>query len=228
MTLDEASSQYFLKNNEENLKEVINAGEKLVHYFIHLYGFDFPKEDLFHVGSEGIMKALARFDPTCGVSFTTYAGCLIIGEIRHYVRKEVHYYYPQIIMRMQDKVDDTIKSELLKTGNLLQCEEISKLMNIKKEGLREVMRSGLLPIEEINMHKIASMRQESFRLPIEDRILLEQSLKKLTDLQRKVIKMIFYKDMTQEQTAKKLGINQRKVSRIKNKSIEILHQNMSE
>ena len=86
--------------------------------------------------------------------------------------------------------------------------------------MSEVMKAGLVSIDEVELSKIRNLRYESFTLPIEDRIALQLAMKKLSDLQRKVIHMLFFKGMTQQQAAKALGINQRKVSRIRSDSLE--------
>ena len=82
------------------------------------------------------------------------------------------------------------------------------------------MRAGLVSLDEVDIKKIQSLRYESFKLPIEDKLLLQQALARLTDLQRKVIYYLFFLDLTQTQTGKKLGLSQRAVSRVLHKSLQ--------
>lgn len=63
---------------------------------------------------------------------------------------------------------------------------------------------------------------QSFHLAVEDKVMLEQALQKLSELEKKVIDALFYRQLTQEQTAAALGLNQRKVSRVKKKGLEVL------
>ena len=65
-------------------------------------------------------------------------------------------------------------------------------------------------------------------MPIEDKLVHIQAINKLSDLQKKVIYMLFFRDMTQEEAATKLEINQRKVSRLKEKSLEELRKNLDQ
>jgi len=222
--LEAAAREYFLNASEERLERVIEAGSRLVHYFIRLYGFTHSREDLYQAGVEGLLKALKRYRPDGGSSFTTYAGCLISGEIRHYVRKEASYYQPKLLAGLQRDVENVIQSRLEKDGDVPSLDEIADSLNIRSEAVEEVMRSGLVPLDEIDMSRIASRRMQSFRLPVEDRLLLEQAFYKLSDLQRSIIDMLFFKEMTQEQAAKLLGIQQRKVSRIKLQTLQIIRE----
>ncbi len=227
INLNDAADQYFFMCNEENLEAVIKAGNRFIRYFVRLYGKGHEFDDLMQVGTEGLMKALKRYSRDVGTSFSTYAGNLIMGEIRHYIRKEASFYKPRIIEELQIRVDLMINDELSENGEIPSIESISKKVNVKETGISEIMRSGLVPIDDIDISRIESVRLESFKLPIEDRILLEQALNKLNTLQKNVINMLFYKDLTQEQTAKHLGINQRKVSRVLHSSLEEIRKTLS-
>ena len=214
ISLDMAAEGYFQNESEKNKEKVIEAGKKLILHFIRLYGKDQSREDLYQVGALGLLKALKRYDPSYEATFTTYAGCFVIGEIRHYIRKETAYYRPRTVEKLQYRVDWLVEDQFNRTGEIPGAESIAKKLNIKEEGIYEVMRSGLVPLDEIDLSKVVSSRLETFKLPIEERIMLEQAIKKLSDTQQKVINLLFYKDMTQVQTAENLDMNQRKVSRV--------------
>jgi RNA polymerase sigma-B factor len=76
--------------------------------------------------------------------------------------------------------------------------------------------------EDVDISAIKSLRYETFSLPIEDRILLEQALESLTELQRKVVYLFFYKDLCQTDIGKKLGLSQRKTSRTVASAIKVM------
>lgn len=67
-------------------------------------------------------------------------------------------------------------------------------------------------------------RAKSFHLDIEDKIMLEQATEKLGQLQRNVIDALYFKGMTQQQTADELGITQRRVSRLKSASLKLMRE----
>ena len=118
--------------------------------------------------------------------------------------------------------------------------EISKEFNLTEEGIKEVLKardavqivsldqehrkysSGSYP----NIEKIRSKSYETFKLPIEDIITLKSAFSKLQKLQQKVIYYLFEKDLTQTKTAHKLGISQRKVSRIKESALKELKESI--
>ena len=143
-----------------------------------------------------------------------------MGEIRHYLRKEASYYRPGSIKDLQNRVDRYVEQVIKERGEPPELEEIAEALNVKVEGVVQAMRAGLVSLDEVDIKKIQSLRYESFKLPIEDKLLLQQALARLTDLQRKVIYYLFFLDLTQTQTGKKLGLSQRAVSRVLHKSLQ--------
>lgn len=223
---DKYRAYRFGGNKEKDLESLARAGERLVRYFVlSLTGG--MGEDALQAGREGLLKAAVRFDPHKGVAFSTYAGHCVMGEIRHYIRKEASYYRPGRLAKLQSKVNRVMDEVWKKVGEGPSAEEMSRALNVKKEGITEVMRAGLVSLEEVDLAKIRNIRYESFRLPIEDRLLVEQAMEKLSEVQRKVIYLLFYMDLTQVETAAKLGINQRQVSRILHKSLQLMSKAMA-
>ncbi len=227
-TLDEAIHRYYISQTQKNLDNIIKASSGLIYYFIKLYGSGRSENDLYQVGVEGLLKAIKRYNRDNGASFTTFSGHCIMGEIRHFIRKEASYYTPGCITGLQYRVDKEIEIALAQTGKVPSITEIADKLNIKEESVTEVMRAGLVSFDDINTSLIANKRLETFRLPIEDKLVLAQAMNKLSEIQKKVIYLLFYKDMTQEQAATKLGVPQRKVSRIKEKSLQILKDELVE
>jgi RNA polymerase sigma-B factor len=104
-------------------------------------------------------------------------------------------------------------------------------VNVTPEGVSELMKlfcdTDVLSLdagegEEVDVSAIKSLRYETFALPVEDRILLEQALESLTELQRKVIYLFFYKDLCQTEIGRKLGLSQRKTSRTVASAVKVL------
>ncbi|MCL6638673.1 MAG: sigma-70 family RNA polymerase sigma factor [Firmicutes bacterium] len=221
--LEKAMAAYLKDSSEDNFRQVVEAGTKLVHYFAGIYAPGYPRDDVLQTGFEGLVKAVRRYDPARGVAFATYAGHWIMGEIRHFARKEASCRRPGWAVELQGKVDRYIEKTLNETGKIPSAAQIAAALNVREEGLLQVMRAGWVSIDEIDIAKIQSQRFESFQLPIEDRIVLEQALDRLSGLQRKVIEMLFYRDMTQVEAASELGINQRRVSRILHKSLKLMN-----
>jgi RNA polymerase sigma-B factor len=227
-SLDAAALNYFQYQNEDSLNKVIDAATDLIHFYGNLYGKGCDKEDLFQTGILGLMKALKHYDSGRDASFVTYASHLIMGEIRHMVRKQIAYYRPGCIIELQSKVDHVVQDYVKLHGDIPSYAYIAQQLNVKVESVDEVMKAGLISFDEIDTAKIRSLAYESFRLPIEDKITLYQAIKKLTDLQQKIIEMLFFQDMSQQQVADKMGMTQKKVSRIKQSSLESLYETIQE
>jgi len=226
--LNEAYENYFQCANEHSLRQVMESATGLIRYFARLYGGGCNEEDLFQTGSLGLMKALQNYDPRKETSFVTYASYAIMGEIRHLVRKESSYYSPGCIVELQHKADQVIDEYTKAQGDVPTPAYIAHKLKIKEESVMEVMKAGFVRFEEIDASKIHSSTYETFRLPIEDKLTLYNAFKKLTDIQKKVVHMLFYRDMTQQQVADKLGMTQKQVSRVKAHGVQVLRQNMVE
>lgn len=217
-SLDDVCRVYRESGSKEALDELVRAGQRLVCHFARIYT-GCAGDDAVQAGMEGLLKAVKRFDPDNGASFTTYAGHYVMGEIRHYVRKESSYYRPGSILDLQNRVDKLVEDVLKTTGEPPALSEIAATLNVQEEGIVQAMRAGLVSLDEVDVRQIQCLRYETFKLPIEDRIVLQQAVNKLGELQKKVIYLLFYQDLTQTQAAQRLGISQRKVSRILQKSL---------
>ena len=192
---------------------------------------EYPKfrEDLIQVGYIGLIKAVDGFDPGRDVQFSTYATHLINGEIRHYLRDRTEEIrLPRWIKEVSHRVNLFIADFMQKNERLPSVEEISRGLNIAPEGVEEIVRVKNpvfcqsfedLRQAEIDVQKIKSLRYEDFKLPIEDRIVLLQSLEKLKTIEQKIVYLFFYKDLTETQIAQKMGLSQKKVSRVLRSSV---------
>lgn len=227
MDLNTAAKRYFACKTEEKCALVTELAAPLVWHFASLYGGSCCKDDLFQTGMEGVLKALSTYQEGAGTSFSTWASECIISAIRHYVRKEISYRRPGCIIELQAKVDRIIERTVKEHGEIPTAESIAKELGVTVKSVQEVMRAGLVSIDEIDVSNIKTLQYTSFHLPIEDRIMLHQALGKLSEMQRRVIRALFFGGMTQEQVAKRLGINQRKVSRLKQSGLQVMADDLN-
>ncbi|MCL5773202.1 MAG: sigma-70 family RNA polymerase sigma factor [Firmicutes bacterium] len=234
------------ESNEEILRQYkktadLSLRDRLICLNLHLVnpivkkfmGIKDLQEDLIQVGYVGLIKAVDSFDPDKGVKFSTYATHCVFGEVRHYIRDSVgSIKIPRWLSSINRRVGKYIENYLQKNQKLPDLEEISKDLNIDREGviavlkLRSTLREESLDNEEESsaLKKIKSLYYESFKIPIEDKIALMQAVERLKDIEQKIIYLFFYKDLTQTQIAVNLGISQKKVSRMMQKSISKLKE----
>jgi len=183
-------------------------------------------EDLFQVGTIGLIKALENFDPNRNAAFSTFARHHILGELRHYLRDKVGLIKPPRWLRYLTYQVLSEKERLLqKLGREPTTAEIAEGLNLHEDGVTEVLSmnaslilTSLDDTDEMGFdsiqNKIKSVRQASFQLPIEDRIVLEKALEKLLKIERKAIDLFFYQDLTQTEIGQQLHLSQRAVSRL--------------
>ncbi len=215
MDINAAAQTYFSSKTEQNCSAVTRAAEPLVVHFARLYGGNCNFDDLYQTGMEGLLRALSSYDPSHGAAFSTWASECIISAIRHYVRKEVSYARPGCVVELQAKVDRIVEQRLKETGEPPSVRYIAERLGVTESSVLEVMRAGMVSIEELELDNIKTLQYSSFHLPIEDSIAVAQAISRLSSLQQKVIRALFFKGMTQEQVAVQLGLNQKKVSRLK-------------
>jgi len=196
-----------------------------------------PLEDLEQVGYIGLINAINLYNQNRGIKFITYATWLISGEIRHYIRdKHQVIKIPGWMMKLNKKIGKFIISYKKKNNKFPSLSEISEKFNLTEEGIKEILKAReavqIVSLDQEyrkyssdnypNIEKIRSKNYETFKLPIEDIITLKTAFSRLKKLQRKVIYYIFEKDLTQTKIARKLGISQRQVSRIKDSALKEL------
>lgn len=217
--LQESVLQYLASGSKKDKETVIHTAEALVNYFAGLYSPERLDEDLQQVAYEGILKALKRYDPTRNVMFSTYATHCIIGEIRHELRRRGPLRAPEWIKNLQARIIDATEELAQVNGTMPTLSDIARRINVREEGIAEAMLAGCVSLDEVDFSKVKHIRYESFKLPIEDKITVQMSLDRVDELSRKVLTLIFYEGLTQEEVARRLGINQRKVSRIMNSGL---------
>lgn len=197
------------------------------------------RDDLMQVGCVGLIKAVEQFDPTLGVPFEAYARPVISGEISHYLRDlapsmRVPRWYRSLNRKLHESRDRLIARLQREPTN----EELSVDMNITVEGINEIQRlreefniMSLTPAATpsgmgVRAEVIRSQRHETFKLPVEDSIVLDMAIDKLADFERSIVHLFFYMDLTQTEIAKRLGSTQRQISRALARSLQKIRKDM--
>ncbi|HXW50716.1 MAG TPA: sigma-70 family RNA polymerase sigma factor [Candidatus Acidoferrales bacterium] len=184
------------------------------------------RDDLEQVGYVGLIKAVERYDPSLGVPFEAYARTVVSGEIFHYLRDlapvlRVPRWYRTLNRRLHESHDRLV----VDLGREPTEEELAADMNIEVDGIKEILRLrdsyNLMSLsdraeggdEPPRWAALRSTRHQTFRLPIEDRIVLDRAVERLADFERSVVELFFYKDLTQTEIARRLGFSQKHISR---------------
>jgi RNA polymerase sigma-B factor len=179
-----------------------------------------------------MMKAINGYRLDSEAKFSSYAYAMIEGEIKHHLRDTALVKRPRWARSLHAKVSEATNRLTAELGRPPLIEEVADEVNVTPEGVSELMKlfcdTDVLSLddggedEEVDVSAIKSLRYETFSLPVEDRILLEQALDSLTELQRKVVYLFFYKDLCQTEIGKRLGLSQRKTSRTVASAVKVL------
>lgn len=191
-----------------------------------------PLEDLVQVGYVGLLLAVNRFDPERGVKFHTYASHVIVGEIRHYLRDHVGVVRrPRWLSKLSRELERAVERLQHRMGRWPTVEEIAQEMNITPDGVREILRAraassplSLKGAQEEHVRRIRHLRYQTLQLPVEDRIAVQQAMERLSELQRKVLYLLFYRDLTETEAARRLRVSQKHVSRVMHKALRQMAQ----
>ena len=187
-------------------------------------------DDLFQVGCIGLVKAVDNFNIDLDVKFSTYAVPMIIGEIRRYLRDNN-------AIRISRSVRDLAYRALQAREELIrekECdpsiEAIAARVGEKKEAVVHAMEAIIEPIslyepvysengDSIYVMDQLSDSNSSEELWLEN-IALRDAMKTLTERERTIIQLRYYKNKTQMEIADEIGISQAQVSRLETGALE--------
>lgn len=236
--LSHAEVRELIKQSQQGDKA---AREKLVEKNVRLVwsvvqrflnrGYD--PEDLFQIGSIGLIKAIDKFDLTYDVRFSTYAVPMIIGEIQRFIRDDGTIKVSRTMKELGNKVK-RVKEELTKRLNRAPTiSEVAKELDTSPEEVVQALEAARNPYsihetvyenggEPITLlDQIADENMEWF-----DKLSLEEAIESLTEREKLIIYLRYFKDQTQAEVASRLGVSQVQISRLEKKILEEMKQNM--
>ena len=219
------------------LERILDGHGRLLSHIVRRYSRSSGEtyEDLLQVGYVGLLKAVRSYESNSGARFSSYAYAMIDGELRHHFRDTGLVKRPRWARSLYARISEATARLTTELERPPLPEEVAAEVNLSPAGVLEVLklfsdtevssleRSG----EEADLSAIKSLQYETFSLPVEDKILLEESLSSLTELQRKVVYLFFYKDLSQTEIGRRLGLPQRKVSRIIASSVKSLKERLT-
>ena len=221
------------RGDRRAIERLLSMHARLLNHLVGRYAAcsEETYEDLHQVGYVGMMKAINGYRLDSEARFSSYAYSMIEGEIKHHLRDTALVKKPRWARSLHAKVTEATARLTAELGRPPLVEEVAEEVNITPEGVSELMKlfcdTDVMSLDagendEVDVSAIKSLRYETFSLPVEDRILLEQALGSLNELQRKVVYLFFYKDLCQTEIGKKLGLSQRKTSRTVASAVKVM------
>jgi RNA polymerase sporulation-specific sigma factor len=219
--------------NEAAREQLVEQNTGLVkNIALKFTGTGYEFEDLLQIGFIGLLKAVDRFNTQYDVMFSTYAVPMILGEIKRYLRDDgrikVSRQIKQDVRNMKRACEDFAHVH----GRSPKVSELAEQMEISVEELLRLMEASdamSIPESLDDPDRTETMKDNEYRESEErrvDMIYLKSAIGKLAERERQIIVLRYFKDMTQQQIADRLGISQVQVSRIEKKVLLNLRQQM--
>ena len=198
------------------------------------YGRGTDPEDLFQIGSIGLLKAIDKFDLSYDVKFSTYAVPMISGEIKRFLRDDGMIKVSRSLKELAYKayvLKEQMQEHLNREPTI---EELAEKLQVDKEELAMALESGgeveslHKPIYQKDGNEIQLMdrleEKEGQEEKILNHMLLKQLLEQLKKEERQLIYMRYFANKTQSEIGKTMGISQVQVSRLEKKILGYLRE----
>lgn len=188
-------------------------------------GRGYEAEDLYQIACIGFIEAIQRFNFEFNVELSTYSVQYMIGEIKKFLRDDGIIRISRSTKELGSRIRQLEKIYADKTGENLCVKELSKILDIPEESIYMAQEAMQTKVESIN-EKIGEdggeiidilASDEDEQTKIVNKITILEMIKNLSFRDREIINLRYFKDKTQTQVAKILGISQVHVSRIEKK-----------
>ena len=205
-----------------NLKLVLSALKKFNNKVDNL-------DDLFQVGTLGLVKAIDNFDMSYGVTLSTYAYPLIEGEMKRYIRDNISLRISRSVKDLAHKIS-RLKEELTTTeGTPPKDKEIADILGVSEYDIANALNSLKEPVsmyepiyndggDTIYLSDQLEDRKENIN-SWDISIYLKDAIKELQEKEKKILIDRFFMGKTQVEISEEIGISQAQVSRLEKNAI---------
>ncbi|WMJ81202.1 RNA polymerase sporulation sigma factor SigF [Clostridium sp. MB40-C1] len=224
--------------NKEALDKLVKINLPLVSAvskkFLHR-GYEY--DDIFQIGCIGLVKAINNFDTQYNVQFSTYAVPMIMGEIKRFLRDDGLIKVSRSIKYNARKVHYDKEKLTKELGREPTIEELSDFSGMSTEDIlfsTEAVNDPKYLYDTIHQEDGAPIflidkvsENKDVNKELIDKLALKEALNKLDVRSRQIIMLRYFKDITQVEVAKMLGISQVQVSRIEKKVLKLMKEKLS-
>ena len=192
-------------------------------------------DDLYQVASLALIKGVERFDERKGLKFSTFITPTITGEIKNYFRDRSRLVpLPRKVSELRVSIKREAEKYLAETGKNATAKELAARLGVSEE---EVLRcseaGGVVSLDSTMDHEGDSMSlhdvlpaEENIFEDVENRDAVRAALSTLSDQERALVKYRFGHELSQMETAKRMGVSQMNVSRMERKILQKLRENL--
>lgn len=225
------------EGDKEAREQIVKENVGLVWCVVRrFYGRGAEPEDLFQIGSIGLLKAIDKFDLSYDVKFSTYAVPMISGEIRRFLRDDGMIKVSRSLKELSYKILQERERMTRSLGREPNLQELSEKLGLEREEIVQAMESAT---EVESLHKPIHQKEGSeIRLmdkleekdqreeEVLDRIVLQEALETLEPEERQLIYLRYFANKTQSDVGKSMGISQVQVSRMEKRILQRMKKNM--
>lgn len=193
-------------------------------------------EDLFQIGCIVMLKAIDRFDTEFDVAFSTYAVPMIAGEIRRFIRDDGIVKISRKIKENQMKIMHQREIYINEKKQEPTIEELEKVCDLTKEEIVMAMDASR-NVESIDKemyskdsaYTLMDLAEDDTNIEetVLNKIMVQQLMDMLESKERKIINLRYFKNKTQSQVAKEMGMTQVQVSRLEKKILNSMRNEKS-
>lgn len=198
-------------------------------------------EDLYQIGTIGLMKAIRNFDTSYNVCFSTYAVPMIAGEIKRYLRDDGIIKISRQTKELYVKAKGISEIMSREKGREPTLKELAERLDVDVETLTMALEAGQTPesiyaVTNDNdssplylIDKLAdenTQGQDNDMNELLERMALVNAIKKLDKTEQQIIILRYFKEMTQVKIAELLGLSQVQVSRLEKKILKKIRNNL--
>ena len=221
-----------ITDNRADRDLLITENMGLVHSCAHRFsGKGIEYEDLFQAGCMGLVKAFDAFDAERGVRFSTYAVPVILGEMKRLFRDGGTVKVSRSLKELSLKTTREREIFVIKEGREPTVSELAKILSVSDLEVTEALCAAA-PVISLTAGEDEGGGQtdvpvDSPEEQITEKLSVIKAVSDLDERDRKIIKLRYYENQTQTQTAKVLGMTQVQVSRREKKILEILRKELT-
>ena len=224
-----------IQNGDKQARDtMVEENMGLVHSVVKRFvGRGMDKEDLIQIGAIGLIKAINNFNSSYNVQFSTYAVPMILGEIKRYMRDDGMVKVSRSLKEAAIKGKRAREILQLRLDREPSISEISAECNIPADVLTEAFDAVTHPSSiyesvyskgEKEIMLMDTLSDDSCEEDIVNKVMVDELLKNLSERERQILVLRYFKGKTQSNIAHEVGVSQVQVSRIEKKVIDRLRE----
>lgn len=219
---DDGAKTELLQNNLPLIKSIVKRYQnKQIEY-----------DDLIQLGTLGFIKALNNFQTGFGVRFSTYAVPMIAGEIKRFIRDNGAIKVSRSIKAQNQKINKFIDEYRQVHQKEPTISQIAAYMKTDEQEVVFIMDSSKYPVsiyaesEEDGLTLADKLCSKESQDEYIEKLVLRDIIEKLDERDKKIIILRYFRDKTQSEIAKELGVSQVQISRLESKLLEKMRKEL--